>query len=348
MANLRAIRTRIKSVENTRQITKSMKMVAASKLRKTQGAFASLREFAEISGELLADAAGSAAAGGLPDSVKTAGREAEALFRRANAGVRSVCCVLIVGNRGLCGTYNQALLRYCEKLAGERRQSAPAEGTSESGGADSGKPAVSLLVCGRWGKDLIAASGIPVLETAEVSDNPTRDEALQLTEKLKRLYRDGDADEVVLVYQQYRSVLSQTPGSRVLLPLQMLGCDAGTDSAAAPGEEKEDFPGRAGQSNTAPGSTGDMIFEPDRERVVDTLLDMYLVNTVHAALLEARTGEHSARMTAMTAAADNTEELIDKLTLELNHARQAAITTEITEIASGAEALRNAHSGGTI
>ena len=98
----------------------------------------------------------------------------------------------------------------------------------------------------------------------------------------------------------------------------------------------------------AAGHTEELIFEPDRERVLEVLLDLYLVNTVHAAMLEARTGEHSARMTAMTAAADNTEELISELTLELNHARQAAITTEITEIASGAEALRNAQSGGTI
>ena len=83
------------------------------------------------------------------------------------------------------------------------------------------------------------------------------------------------------------------------------------------------------------------IFEPDRESLLNTLVDMTLKNTVHAALLEARTGEHSARMTAMTAASDNTEELIGELTLQLNHARQAAITTEISEIAGGAEALRN-------
>ena len=84
------------------------------------------------------------------------------------------------------------------------------------------------------------------------------------------------------------------------------------------------------------------IFEPDRDSLLNTLLDMYIGNTVHAILLEARTGEHSARMTAMTAAADNTEELINDLTLE----RQAAITTEISEIAGGAEALRNNTAGG--
>lgn len=320
MANLRAIRTRIKSVESTRQITKSMKMVAASKLRKTQGAFASLGKFAELSGELLAEAG------------KGAGEETRALFAPDRGDPRRTCLVLMVGNRGLCGTYNHTLLRYCENLARERTQSAPGkektDPAEEPGTPDAGEkvlpPELSLLVCGRWGRDLIAATGLPVLETLELSDNPSREEALQLTERLKRMYLAGEADEVVLVYQQYRSVLSQTPGSRVLLPL------APPEDAAAADHAEE------------------LIFEPDRERVLEVLLDLYLVNTVHAAMLEARTGEHSARMTAMTAAADNTEELISELTLKLNHARQAAITTEITEIASGAEALRNAQSGGTI
>ena len=303
MANLRAIRTRIKSVENTRQITKSMKMVAAAKLRRTQGAFATLCQFAEESGNLLrAASAGSALTSENP-------------CLQVHEAVQKISFVLLVGNRGLCGTYNQVLLRYCEKLAAERR-------------AETGKtPEISLIVCGRWGRDLIAASGIPIRDTVDISDTPTREEAVSLTEKLKQLYRNGEVDEVILVYQQYRSVLSQTPCSRTLLPLQ---AEHESETPSADGNE----------------STGDIIFEPDRESIVNALLDMYLTNSVHAALLEARTGEHSARMTAMTAASDNTEELISKLTLELNHARQAAITTEITEIASGAEALRNLQPGG--
>ena len=103
MANLRAIRTRIKSVENTRQITKSMKMVAAAKLRKTQTAFASLRAYAGESGKLLAEA--SAGQTGIENPYLT-----------PHAECRRICYVLIVGNRGLCGTYNQSLLRYCENL----------------------------------------------------------------------------------------------------------------------------------------------------------------------------------------------------------------------------------------
>ena len=290
MANLRAIRTRIKSVENTRQITKSMKMVAASKLRKTQGAFAALKEYAELSGNLLREASGGNAA------------EIRNPFLKPHKENKKVCYVLLTGNRGLCGTYNQALLRYCEGLI-----------------RDCGRE-TEVICCGRWGKDQLQAAGIPVSETVEVGDTPGREEALNLSEKLKRRFLTGEADEVILVYQHFRSVLAQTPGQELLLPLSWQAEETVADR--------------------------ELIFEPDRETLVNTLLESYLCNTVHAALLEARTGEHSARMTAMTAASDNTEELINDLTLELNHARQAAITTEITEIASGAEALRKNTAGG--
>ena len=141
MANLRAIRTRIKSVENTRQITKSMKMVAASKLRKTQAAFAALRAYADRSGEILKEltadwprkndpegpdgAPSGAAREAAREAARGTGREPASetdggtgvdVWIVPHAQIRTVCYVLMVGNRGLCGTYNQALLRYCENL----------------------------------------------------------------------------------------------------------------------------------------------------------------------------------------------------------------------------------------
>ena len=286
MANLRAIRTRIKSVENTQQITKSMKMVAAAKLRHTQTAFSSLKEFAARSEEMLARVSDCAAGAVNP-------------LLRAHETNEKVCYVLIVGNRGLCGTYNSALLRYLEDLADKE----PRE--------------KSLVVCGRWGKDMIPGAGLPIRASFEISDAPDAKEAAALADALRKLYTDGEADEIVLVYQRFQSVLQQNPVSRTLLPLTL-----------RPQEEAE-------------GEDRLYLFEPDRESLLNTLVEMTFVNTVHAVLLESRTGEHSARMTAMTAAADNTEELIGELTLQLNHARQAAITTEISEIAGGAEALKN-------
>ena len=280
MANLRAIRSRIKSVQNTQQITKSMKMVAAAKLRRTQTAFSALRSFADKSGEILSQVGAGAS---------------ENPYLNAHVQRDRVCYVLIVGNRGLCGTYNTALLRYLE----DRQKK-------------DGREAF-LVVAGRWGKDMIPTVGIPIRRSFEISDTPSSAEARELTDYLRQLYRGGEADEIVLVFEQFKSVLSQTPGCKTLLPLT---------------------PPEGGVIDSS-----NMIFEPDRDSLLDALVEMYLDNSVHAALLEARTGEHSARMTAMTSASDNTEELIGELTLELNHARQAAITTEISEIVGGASAL---------
>lgn len=284
MANLRKIHKRIKSVENTRQITKSMKMVAASKLRRTQSAFGAQGEFAGRCEMMLAE-------------VCSGAQELEHPLLRPHKEQRTVCYVLILGNRGLCGAYNHNLLRYQEELA-------------HSDGRD-----CFLVVCGRWGKDLLPGTGLSVERTVEISDTPTAAEAQQLAAGLREIYLSGKADEIRLVYQQYKSVLQQVPCSKQLLPISL---------------EK----GR--------GEGSRYLFEPDRDSLLEKLLQMYLDNTVYSVLLEARAGEHSARMTAMSAAADNTEELIEELTLELNHARQSAITTEISEIVGGAAALNDA------
>lgn len=286
MANVRAIRTHIKSVESTRKITKSMKMVAAAKLKRTQQSMNALRPYAAAAKRLLARLGADAAA-----------RENDFLRPRE---IRRVCYVLFVGNRGLCGVYNTALLKFLEsRLEQERRDS-------------------FLLVVGRWGRDLLAASRIPVAETIdELPDAPSEEDARRLCEKICSLYLSGEADEIVLVYEQYLSALRQEPTAQKLLPL-----DAPADAE--------------GQR---------LILEPDARAVTDRLVELYLESTVQAVLLEAKTGEHTARMTAMTAASDNTEQLLEKLNLELNHARQSAITTEISEIVGGANALNMKEEG---
>ena len=281
MANMRAIRTRIKSVESTRQITKSMKMVAASKLRRTQDSMAALRPFAETSRRMLAHVAATASGAECPLLVPHEGER--------------ICYVLFVGNRGLCGMYNSALVKYLEELA-------------------KGKDCF-LVVSGRWDREVIAASGIPVKKTFDAaSDTPDSAEARELAGYLRELYLGGEADEVVLVYEHYKSALAQVPVNMQLLPVV------------------------AGE---AEGSAGDYIFEPDAAELLDRLAQLYLDSTMLSVLLEAKTGEHTARMTAMTSATDNTDELLDELRLRLNHARQSAITTEISEIAGGAAALKN-------
>ena len=285
MGSMREIRARIKSVKNTQQITKTMKMVASAKLRRTQKGLSGIRSFAESSrhilGELLAG--------------ENAGYDNRFLLPRSE--IKRVCYVLFVGNRGLCGAYNQVLLRHLEQLV--HAETRPC----------------SVIVCGRWGRDVLAGTDLPVRQIfSELSDTPTMAEALEIAEELKNLYRTGEADEIHLVYQHFDSVLHQTPVHRQLLP-------------AAPEAD-------------APAANNNYLFVPDAQTVLDNVLELYLNNTVYAVMLEARVGEHAARMTAMTAATESTAELIEDLNLEFNRARQAAITTEISEIVGGSAALK--------
>lgn len=281
MANVRTIRTHIKSVESTRKITRSMKMVSAAKLKRTQQAMNALRPYAEAAEDMLTRVCSA------PEA-----KENPFLAPREK---KHVLYVLLVGNRGLCGVYNTALLKYMEGLAEREERD------------------FSVLVVGRWGRDLIAAMKLPLTETIDpLSDAPDAEEAAALTEKLKALYLSGEADEIVFVYERYYSALRQEPETKILLPLPI-----------SAGEEEKDY-----------------ILEPDGRAIMDELVRLYLDAAVCSLLLEAKTGEHTARMTAMTAATDNTEQLLETLRLELNHARQSAITKEITEIVGGANALK--------
>lgn len=281
MANTRELKARIASAEGILQITKSMKMVSASKLRRVQAAWNRMEPMREGSQRLLSQVLAGMEAPGEP-------------LLEDRPEKKRACYVLLEGNRGLCGVYNTALLKYLEDcLQREDRD-------------------WSLVVCGSWGQDVIEPA-LPVLRRfAAFGDVPTAAEAEELTDFLRRLYVSGQADEIFFVYQRYDSFLKQTPCHTRFLPAQPVEGSAGLT---------------------------DWIFEPDKQSLIRMLTELYVGSMAYGLLLEARTGEHAARMASMTAAADNTQELIAKLTLSLNHARQAAITTEISEIAGGAEAL---------
>lgn len=277
---MRAIRNRIKSIESTRQITRSMRMVSAAKLKRTQAQWQRISDFSRISCEVL-------------QKLCAAMKKTKNPLLQPREGKR-LCLVLFVGNRGLCGAYNLSVVK-----AAEERIAASEE-------------EISLVVCGRWGREQIASLDRPVLRVFDtISDTPTAEEAKELAAYLEGLYLAGETDRVELLYEQYRSALTQEPCFLRLLPFEREG-----------GAEKTD-----------------VIFEPDPETLLDRLTELVLQNTLYAVLLEAKTSEHTARMTAMSAATDNTDELIAELSLKLNHARQAAITTEITEIVGGSNAL---------
>ena len=306
MATMQAIRARIKSVTSTQQITRAMKMVAASKLRKVQGRMMAVREYDNYGREILKHL--------LIDS----DIELNNPFTTPRKEVKKVAYVLIVGNRGLCGMYNSAVLHMLTDIMKEETR--PYE----------------VIVCGKWGKEVFKHRGIPVVKTFdELSDTPSILDCLEISDYLKQAYLNEDYDEIHLVYQTYVSALSQVPKNYQILPKepQDIAVHAGFDYKP-PFETDEDDP------DDEPVIEYDYLYEPDRDTFVDSFMDLYIARRFQEALLEAKCAEHSARVQAMTSASDNTEKLIAKLQLFYNRARQAAITTEISEIVGGASALK--------
>ena len=280
MPNIYAIKARIKSVESTRQVTKSMKMVSTAKLRRTQYTMNRVQPFAEHCRRIL-------------ECLCSGGLETEQALMQAHTEIKRVCYVLVVGNRGLCGSYNSDILRYMKELAKREEKE------------------FFTVVCGHWGEDVIAQEGLNVKRRfPELSDTPDRGESGRISDYLKELYRSGQADKIVLVYQRHKGMGQEAVNEQLLPVVPLKGVKA-----------------------------RDYIFEPDRESLLERVADLYVENVVYEALLQARTGEHFARMTAMTTATDNTDEIIRKLTQEMNTQRQAQITTQISEVIGGANAL---------
>lgn len=280
MPNIYAIKARIKSVESTRQVTKSMKMVSTAKLRRTQYTMNRVQPFAEHCRRIL-------------ECLCSGGLETEQALMQARTEIKRVCYVLIVGNRGLCGSYNSDILRYMKELAKREEKE------------------FFTVVCGHWGEDVISQEGLNVKRRfPDLSDTPDRGESGRISDYLKELYRSGQADKIVLVYQRHKGMGQEAVNEQLLPVVPLKGVKA-----------------------------RDYIFEPDRESLLERVADLYVENVVYEALLQARTGEHFARMTAMTTATDNTDEIIRKLTQEMNTQRQAQITTQISEVIGGANAL---------
>ena len=217
--------------------------------------------------------------------------------------------VLITSDKGLCGAYNSNILRATLHFA---------EGL--------GHP-VRLIAVGGRGRDVMARHGFQVI--AEFTDLPPRPSVLDVTPVARTVIDDflnRDYDEVYLAYTSFVNTLSQKPTIRRLLPITL---------GEASDSEMDTYVADAG-----PGLNGEYIYEPDPETILDTLLPRFTELQVYQAILESLASEHSARMVAMRNATDNAKDLIDDLTLTFYRARQEAITTEMIDIAGGAEALR--------
>ena len=295
MASTQDYKRRIRSVKNTRKITRAMELVAAAKLRRAQTRIESMRPYADTMHELIAGV------GRAASSV----RSLPLLQQRET--VETVLLVPLTGDRGLAGAFNAQVLR--RSFALERQLQA--EGKRVRWVAVGKKGRSTLTFRGRAQDG--AYSGF--------TDQPSYADAQAIAHRVSELFVEGEVDRVVLVYNTFVSALTQTVTDRDILPIS-------ADVLETDEEERRDDALR-----------GDFIFEPEPEEILQRLLPVYVETQVYRALLESTASEQGARMTAMRNASKNAGELIDRLTLQMNRARQAEITQEILEVVAGAEAL---------
>ena len=242
------------------------------------------------------------------ENLAAGGAEVDHPLLRQAEKVERVGVIVISSDRGLAGPYNSSVIRAAERQVQNAR----------SEGAD-----YSLIAIGKKARDYFIFRNYEIASYTEgISDNPTYEDARKLADTVADLFISGSIDRVELVYTEFLSMGSQKGASRGFLPLE------GTDTMAAEG---------SGEA----GATDSFEFEPSPESVLAALLPRYVEARLFGALLESAASEHANRQRAMKAATDNADELITKLSREMNRARQDAITTEIMEIISGAEALND-------
>ena len=319
MANLKSIRKRITSVKSTQKITRAMKMVSAARLTRAQQRIVTMRPFAVKLGQMLAAVtAASAARGALlgeAASPESEGVVIEAehplLARRAE---RSVLLVVITSDRGQCGAFNTNINRFAER----RWRELTAEGKS-----------VKMAVIGRKGRDYLTRRGAPIWHVFDqVWQNLGKEQAELVAAKLLMPFIRGEVDSIQLVYNEFKSAMTQRVVCTPLFPLPV------DSDVLAPGAGSSE-----GRADTEL-STEEFDFEPDKDAVLEQLVPTYVETTMLRSLYESQASELGARMTAMDSATKNASEVIDRLTLQYNRARQAAITTELMEIIGGANALQ--------
>jgi len=277
------IRRRIRSVKSTQQITKAMKMVSAAKLRRAQEAMFAARPYARKMMEVL----NSMAARATPD--------AHPLLQER--GHEKVLLVVITADKGLCGAFNANIIRTATRFL-----------------ADRGEGDVELALVGRKARDFFRRRAVKVRsERVGVFQALRYQTARELAGELMEAFTGGEADQVFLVYNEFKSVIQQRLVIDRLLPIER--------HALRPQEPGLDY-----------------LYEPEPAGIFATILPKHVEVQVWKALLESNAAEHGARMTSMDSATNNASEMIDRLTLYMNKVRQAAITKEIIEVVSGAGA----------
>ena len=303
MGSLRDSRSRINSVKNTQQVTRAMKMVAAAKLRRAQEAIFQTRPYAYTMHGMIA-------------RLRTqADPTAHPLFDTREEG-GPVLLIIVTADRGLAGAFNANVIKEAEQTIESRYSEHREDGR------------LFLLCIGRRGYEHFAKRGYHMIGNFQgVFDNLTFSVAKDATGIATKGFLDGRWDEVHIVYNEFKNTISQ---NRIVEPILPIRKEAFLTPVMA---EQTIQPDDSSQSEV------EYIFEPDAESILKALIPRYLNYQVWRALLESNAAEQGARMVAMDNATSNADDLIRDLTLQYNRARQSAITTEIIEITSGANAL---------
>ncbi|HDP26051.1 MAG TPA: ATP synthase F1 subunit gamma [Deltaproteobacteria bacterium] len=285
MASLKDLKNRINSVKKTEQITSAMRMVAAAKLRRAQSDIIAARPYAIKTNEVIV-------------SLVTRTNPDMHPLLRVREPKRGVL-VVIASDRGLCGSFNQNLFRRAEAFIKAK------QGKYEE---------LSLVLVGKRAVDFFKRKPF-TKRKAVVIGTPTYELASEIGDDLIKGYINEEYDELTIIFNEFRSAMSQVLHEDVILPVE-------------PIESDEEM------------LTVEYLYEPSEELLLDALLPMSLKIFFYRALLESAASEHGARMTAMESASGNAGEMIEKLSIKYNRARQQAITTELMEVVGGAEALK--------
>jgi F-type H+-transporting ATPase subunit gamma len=288
LAQIREIKTRIKSVKNIGQITKAMKMVATARLKRAQQRILGARPYAQRMADVMKNLA------------SKAGGEVHPLLSVREEGKSAL--VVITADRGLCGSFNTNILRQAQAYLKEN-------------------PDTVLLAVGKKGRDFFKRRHYPIRrEWLGVFPRVPMETVLEMRDEIETMFVTEKFKSVGILYTEFRSVLQQKAALDNLLPIKVQEL--------------------AGEGKKTDYAAGDYEFEPDIETIMEKLISQYLATQIHRFLLESFSSEMASKRNAMESASKNASEMIAKLTLEFNRARQAMITKELAEIVGGAAALQ--------
>lgn len=301
-ASLNEIKQRIASTKKTSQITKAMQMVSASKLTRSEESSKHFQEYASKVREIVTHIAASQLDDmDFEDLYDDEGKPKEINPMFVPRPVKKTGYIVITSDGGLVGSYNSSILKQTMDMLKSDHQS---------------QNEYVMIAIGGTGADFFKARGINLAyELRNLSDHPSFEEVRKIVTMATTMYQDEIFDELYVCYNHHINSLSSQFRVEKMLPISDLDPDEATDYAQ------------------------EYIFEPSKDEILDQLLPQYAESLIYGAIVDAKTAEHAAGMTAMKTATDNAKNIIDELTISYNRARQGAITQEITEIVAGAAAL---------